>query len=273
MLAAFIPLFMRIGGTVEPHQVNGQPGAIFRDRDGKVLNTWALDILDGQIQTIRTVNNPDKLGHLGPVADAWRAVRPEPIRGQRLRPTGDVGGGGPTVTRLPSSALLNGSGGNAVGHNLVNGMVMKNAVPSNTSTRYSGVYRGAAIGLARHRMYEPTGLDIRAISIDELIAEGPTRVVVATNSGTDIHGKPWRMTVLELVDVTNGKITRKRSFYQNTAPAGYLTRTRGGTGAEGRRRAGLTTCRPSSTPTTPPFASCDGTLDTRKVVCNTKYGE
>ncbi|MET8030139.1 hypothetical protein ABZV51_40565 [Streptomyces avermitilis] len=27
--------------------------------------------LDGQIQTIRSVINPDKLGHLGPVADAW----------------------------------------------------------------------------------------------------------------------------------------------------------------------------------------------------------
>jgi ketosteroid isomerase-like protein len=82
----------------------------------------------------------------------------------------------------------------------------------------SGVYRGAAIGLARHRMHELTGLDISAISIDELIADGPTRVVVvATNSGTDIHGNPWRMTVLELVDVVHGKITKKRSFYQDTA--------------------------------------------------------
>ena len=52
VLAALVPPFVRIGGVVEPHQVNGQPGAIFRDRDGKVINTWALDILDGQIQTI-----------------------------------------------------------------------------------------------------------------------------------------------------------------------------------------------------------------------------
>ena len=55
--------------------MNGQPGAIFRDRDGKVVNTWTLDVLDGQIQTIRTVINPDKLGHVGPVADAWAVVR------------------------------------------------------------------------------------------------------------------------------------------------------------------------------------------------------
>ena len=75
LLAAIVPPFVRIGGVVEPHEVNGQPGAIFRDRDGKVLNTWTLDILDGRIQTIRTVINPDKLGHVGPVADAWAVVR------------------------------------------------------------------------------------------------------------------------------------------------------------------------------------------------------
>lgn len=61
--------------TLEPHEINGQPGALFRDRDGKVLHTLALDILDGQIQTIRSVINPDKLGHLGPVADAWAVDR------------------------------------------------------------------------------------------------------------------------------------------------------------------------------------------------------
>jgi RNA polymerase sigma-70 factor (ECF subfamily) len=54
--------------------VNGQPGAIFRDRDNRVVNTWTLDVLDGRIQTIRAVINPDKLGHLGPVADAWAVI-------------------------------------------------------------------------------------------------------------------------------------------------------------------------------------------------------
>ncbi|MET7459726.1 hypothetical protein [Nonomuraea sp. NPDC005501] len=60
--------------VVPAHELNGQPGAIFRDRDGKVLHTFALDILDGQIQAIRAVINPDKLGHLGPVADAWAST-------------------------------------------------------------------------------------------------------------------------------------------------------------------------------------------------------
>ncbi len=75
MLASIFPRLVRIDVTLEPHEVNGQPGAILRDRDGKVLNTWTLDILDGRIQTIRTVINPDKLGHVGPVADAWAVAR------------------------------------------------------------------------------------------------------------------------------------------------------------------------------------------------------
>jgi RNA polymerase sigma-70 factor (ECF subfamily) len=71
VFTALFPTLVQVGVTVEPHAVNGQPGAIFRDRDDKVLNTWTLDVLDGRIQTIRSVNNPDKLGHVGPVADAW----------------------------------------------------------------------------------------------------------------------------------------------------------------------------------------------------------
>ena len=75
VLAAMVPPFVRIGVVVEPHEVNGQPGAIFRDREGKVLNTLTLDIFDGRIQAIRAVLNPDKLGHVGPVADAFAVMR------------------------------------------------------------------------------------------------------------------------------------------------------------------------------------------------------
>jgi RNA polymerase sigma-70 factor (ECF subfamily) len=75
VLAPTFPLLVRIGVVMEPHEVNGQPGAIFRDRDGKVVGTLTLDVLGGQIQTIRMVINPDKLKHLGPVADAWAVAR------------------------------------------------------------------------------------------------------------------------------------------------------------------------------------------------------
>ncbi|WP_181787995.1 RNA polymerase sigma-70 factor [Streptomyces phytophilus] len=75
VLAVFVPLVVRGAGVVEPRQVNGQPGAIFRDREGHVLSTWTLDVRDGLLQTIHTVNNPDKLSHIGPLADAWTALR------------------------------------------------------------------------------------------------------------------------------------------------------------------------------------------------------
>jgi RNA polymerase sigma-70 factor, ECF subfamily len=75
VLASVFPGLVRIDVTLEPREVNGQPGAIFRDRDHKVLLTMTLDVLDGQIQTIRSVSNPDKLGHVGPVADGWAIAR------------------------------------------------------------------------------------------------------------------------------------------------------------------------------------------------------
>jgi RNA polymerase sigma-70 factor, ECF subfamily len=75
LLVSIFPWLTRIDVRMEPHEVNSQPGAVFRDRDGKVLFTLVLDVLDGQIQMIRSVSNPDKLAHLGPVADAWAITR------------------------------------------------------------------------------------------------------------------------------------------------------------------------------------------------------
>jgi len=82
LLVAFLPELRRIGATVEPREINGQPGAILRDRDGLVVNTWSLDIVDGRIHLIRAVLNPEKLTHVGPVADAWAVVR-EATSGRR----------------------------------------------------------------------------------------------------------------------------------------------------------------------------------------------
>ena len=75
VLASLLPVLTKIDARLEPRELNGQPGAIFRDRVGSVVNTLTLDVLDGRIQTIRAVVNPDKLGHLGPVADAWAVAR------------------------------------------------------------------------------------------------------------------------------------------------------------------------------------------------------
>jgi RNA polymerase sigma-70 factor (ECF subfamily) len=75
LLASVFPVMARIDVTFEPREVNGRPGAIFRAPDGKILHTLALDVLGGRIQAIHAVINPDKLRHLGPVADAWAVDR------------------------------------------------------------------------------------------------------------------------------------------------------------------------------------------------------
>jgi RNA polymerase sigma-70 factor (ECF subfamily) len=75
VLVSVFPLLIKIDARVEPCALNGQPGAIVRDRDGKVVGTLTLDVLGGRIQTIRSVANPEKLEHVGPVADAWAIAR------------------------------------------------------------------------------------------------------------------------------------------------------------------------------------------------------
>jgi RNA polymerase sigma-70 factor, ECF subfamily len=85
LVASVFPRLSSIGVTLDPHEVNGQPGAVFRDRDGRALTALALDVLDGQIQSIRSVSNPDKLRHIGPVGDAWAVTR-ELNQTRRLSP-------------------------------------------------------------------------------------------------------------------------------------------------------------------------------------------
>lgn len=57
------------GVSWSPVEVNGAPGALFADGDRQVIGVMALDIVDWEITSIRGIVNPDKLAHLGPVAD------------------------------------------------------------------------------------------------------------------------------------------------------------------------------------------------------------
>jgi RNA polymerase sigma-70 factor (ECF subfamily) len=59
----------------EQVRINGQPGALFVDADRRLLNVVVLDILDGTIQAVRSVVNPDKLHHLGPLISADHPLR------------------------------------------------------------------------------------------------------------------------------------------------------------------------------------------------------
>jgi RNA polymerase sigma-70 factor (ECF subfamily) len=62
---------IELGATLETTWVNGQPGLLARDADGGLIAVIALDVLDGQVQAIRAVANPDKLRHLGPLSQIW----------------------------------------------------------------------------------------------------------------------------------------------------------------------------------------------------------
>ncbi|MFF5500188.1 sigma factor-like helix-turn-helix DNA-binding protein [Streptomyces aquilus] len=57
-LAAIVPALVRIGVTMQPQQVGHRPGAVFRDRNGRILSALTLDIHDGRIHTIRWITDP-----------------------------------------------------------------------------------------------------------------------------------------------------------------------------------------------------------------------
>ena len=57
------------GASLRPVEVNGGPGALLLDAQRRLIGVLALDISGGQITSIGAIVNPDKLTHLGPVAD------------------------------------------------------------------------------------------------------------------------------------------------------------------------------------------------------------
>jgi RNA polymerase sigma-70 factor (ECF subfamily) len=69
LLAALSEQIRQVGIEIRPAEVNGQPGALFLDPEGRLVNVFVLDIAGGQVQTVRSVINPAKLAHLGPLAD------------------------------------------------------------------------------------------------------------------------------------------------------------------------------------------------------------
>jgi RNA polymerase sigma-70 factor (ECF subfamily) len=69
LLAGLAADIRRLDVSVRPAEVNGQPGATIHAADGGLINVITIDIADGVVQTVRSVINPDKLHHLGPLAD------------------------------------------------------------------------------------------------------------------------------------------------------------------------------------------------------------
>jgi RNA polymerase sigma-70 factor (TIGR02957 family) len=95
------------GAYVVPTLVNGQPGAVVYDKEDRAASVVSVDITDGLVQAVRSVVNPDKLQHLGPVSDLylrpkrdlpWRSWpptsprRPRPTRSSRASPLPPIRG-------------------------------------------------------------------------------------------------------------------------------------------------------------------------------------
>jgi RNA polymerase sigma-70 factor (ECF subfamily) len=72
LVRAFANQNRRLNLRFEPALVNAQPGAVVRDLDGLVVTVLGFDIVDGAVHTIRSIVNPDKIGHLGAVSPLTR---------------------------------------------------------------------------------------------------------------------------------------------------------------------------------------------------------
>ena len=83
-LSAGMSALARLGVRLQITEVNGQPGAMAIDAQDRLVGVMGLDIADGQIQTIHSIANPDKLRHLGRVSDLGALLRAG-------RPSGDDG--------------------------------------------------------------------------------------------------------------------------------------------------------------------------------------
>jgi RNA polymerase sigma-70 factor (TIGR02957 family) len=70
LLSARVP-----GVSLRRVEVNGGPGALYLDEQQRLIAVLALDIVGGQITSIDSIVNPDKLTHLGPVGDFSSLLR------------------------------------------------------------------------------------------------------------------------------------------------------------------------------------------------------
>ena len=75
-LMSWIRLGSRVpGASIREVEVNGMPGALLLDGEGRLVGVWELEIGGGEIQGVNSVVNPDKLAHLGPLADMAALLR------------------------------------------------------------------------------------------------------------------------------------------------------------------------------------------------------
>jgi RNA polymerase sigma-70 factor, ECF subfamily len=76
LLAGVGARLVELGAHIDLREINGQPGAMVFDSQRRLINVFALDVSDGAVHAVRSIINPDKLRHLGPVADLRALLRP-----------------------------------------------------------------------------------------------------------------------------------------------------------------------------------------------------
>jgi RNA polymerase sigma-70 factor, ECF subfamily len=65
LLVGFFEGYRSIDARMQPAQINGQPGVLAFDSENRLINVLAFDIVGDVFRNVRSVINPDKLGHLG----------------------------------------------------------------------------------------------------------------------------------------------------------------------------------------------------------------
>jgi hypothetical protein len=65
----------RFGITWRREELNGQPGALFLDREDRLIGVVSLDVAESQIQGVSSIVNPDKLRRLGSLAALQSLLR------------------------------------------------------------------------------------------------------------------------------------------------------------------------------------------------------
>ena len=78
LLTALTTAVRRFELHFEHGTVNAQPGVLVRDPSGALLNVLSVDVFGDKVQTIHSILNPDKLGHLGPLAGPGHPLRRGP---------------------------------------------------------------------------------------------------------------------------------------------------------------------------------------------------
>lgn len=74
-LAKWSQVGRKVDAWVDRVEINGQPGALLRDREDRIISAMVLDVVDGRVENVYSIVNPDKIGHLGEVADFKALIR------------------------------------------------------------------------------------------------------------------------------------------------------------------------------------------------------